>query len=294
MAQDPLPAPLRRDFRFTERLRVRWAEVDLQKIVFNAHYLMYFDTAVAAYWRAMAMPYHETMSALAGDFYVRHAELDYEASARYDDGLEIGMRCARLGRTSMRLQGAVFRGEQRLVHGELVYVFADPATQTAKPMPEPLRAWFEAFEAGAPMVQVQVGEWSVLGADASRLRREVFTDEQGIDAALDDDGADASAVHAVARNRLGLALATGRMVAWAPGEVKIGRMAVMASMRGSSVGRQVLDALVGAARARGERSVMLHAQASAVGFYLRSGFVKRGEPFEEAGIEHQEMALALN
>jgi predicted GNAT family N-acyltransferase len=128
---------------------------------------------------------------------------------------------------------------------------------------------------------------------AARLRHEVFTLEQGIDAALDNDGADAGALHAVARNRLGLALATGRMVVLTPGRVKIGRMAVMASMRGSSVGRQVLDALVAAARARGESEVMLHAQASAVAFYLRSGFVKHGAPFEEAGIEHQEMVLTL-
>jgi YbgC/YbaW family acyl-CoA thioester hydrolase len=294
MANEPLPAPVRRDFRFTERLRVRWAEVDLQKIVFNGHYLMYFDTAVAGYWRAMAMPYHATMAAFAGDFYMRHAALDYEASARYDDGLEVGIRCAGIGRSSMRLQGAVFRGEQRLVHGELVYVFADPAMQTSKPIPPPLRAWFDAFEARAPMVEVQVGDWATLGADAARLRREVFTDEQGIDAALDHDGADVAAVHAVARNRLGLALATGRMVVSAPGQLKLGRMAVMASMRGSSIGRQVLDALVAAARARGEREVMLHAQASAVGFYRRAGFAAQGQPFQEAGIEHQEMVLALN
>ena len=46
----------RDDFRFFHRLRVRWAEVDMQKIVFNAHYLMYFDTAVSDYWRALALP----------------------------------------------------------------------------------------------------------------------------------------------------------------------------------------------------------------------------------------------
>jgi hypothetical protein len=46
----------RQDFRFFHRLRVRWAEVDMQKIVFNAHYLMYFDTAIADYWRAMGCP----------------------------------------------------------------------------------------------------------------------------------------------------------------------------------------------------------------------------------------------
>jgi YbgC/YbaW family acyl-CoA thioester hydrolase len=283
----------RSDFRFVDRQRVRWAEVDMQRIVFNAHYLMYFDTAVAGYWRAMAMPYHETMEALQGDFYARKATLEYEASARYDEQIETGIRCAHLGNTSMRLQAAVFRGEQLLVQGELVYVFADPATQTSKPIPPPLREWLTAFEAGEPMVQVQVDTWAALGAQAAPIRHAVFTVEQGIDAALDDDGQDAGAIHALAFNRLGLALGTGRVVTYAPGVAKIGRMAVIASMRGTAIGRQLLDALIQAARARGDREAMLHAQASAVGFYRRSGWAPRGPVFEEAGIPHQEMVLAL-
>ena len=56
----------RSDYRFFHRLRVRWAEVDMQKIVFNAHYLMYFDTAISDYWRALALPYQEAMDALGG------------------------------------------------------------------------------------------------------------------------------------------------------------------------------------------------------------------------------------
>jgi predicted GNAT family N-acyltransferase len=82
-------------------------------------------------------------------------------------------------------------------------------------------------------------------------------------------------------------------VSYAPGVAKIGRMAVIASMRGTSIGRQLLDALVQAARARGDREAMLHAQASAVGFYRRGGWSPRGPAFEEAGIPHQEMVLAL-
>ena len=64
----------RSEFRFFHRLRVRWAEVDMQKIVFNAHYLMYFDTAIADYWRAMALPYEEAMLALGHevDLLLRH------------------------------------------------------------------------------------------------------------------------------------------------------------------------------------------------------------------------------
>ena len=45
------------DFSCIERLRVRWSEVDMQKIVFNAHYLTYIDMAMAAYWRRLALPY---------------------------------------------------------------------------------------------------------------------------------------------------------------------------------------------------------------------------------------------
>jgi YbgC/YbaW family acyl-CoA thioester hydrolase len=72
----------RDDFRFFHRLRVRWAEVDMQKIVFNAHYLMYFDTAISDYWRALALPYEESMHSLDGDLYVVKATVEYHASAR--------------------------------------------------------------------------------------------------------------------------------------------------------------------------------------------------------------------
>lgn len=286
-------APQRKDFRFVERHRVRWVEVDMQAIVFNGHYLMYFDTAVAGYWRALALPYHDTMQSLGGDLFVRKATVEYEASARYDEPLETGIRCARIGTSSMLLQAAVFRGLQRLVHGELVYVFADPVTQTSKSVPAALREVLQGFEAGEAMVDVRVGDWATLGAAAAPSRHAVFTQEQGIDAALDDDGADASAVHAVARNRFDMPLGTGRLVTTAPGVSKIGRMAVIASLRGSSVGRQLLDALVQTARVRSDREVLLHAQASAVGFYRRQGWQPRGPAFEEAGIEHQEMTLPL-
>ena len=92
-------------------------------------------------------------------------------------------------------------------------------------------------------------------------------------------------------NRLGLPLATGRLLDGAPGAARIGRMAVIQPMRGSGVGRAVLDALVQAARAQGRREIRLHAQLSAAAFYRRAGFVEQGPQFDEAGITHVEMAL---
>lgn len=283
----------RSDFRYAERLRVRWVEVDLQQIVFNGHYLMYFDTAVAGWWRAMAMPYAETMQDLGGDFFVRKATVEYEGPARYDDQLEVGMRCARIGNTSMLLQAAVFRGGQRLVTGELVYVHADPKTHTPLPVPQPLRDLFLGYEAGQPPLELQLGTWDQVGAQARAIRTAVFVHEQKIPADLEWDAADASAVHALAVNRLGRAIATGRLLEHAPGVSRIGRMAVHATLRGSGAGAAVLQALVGAARDRGDREVILHAQEGAVGFYRRQGFEAVGPAFDEAGIPHQAMALRL-
>ena len=70
-------------------------------------------------------------------------------------------------------------------------------------------------------------------------------------------------------------------------------MAVHRGARGAGVGRLVLDALVQAAHARGDRTAVLHAQCSALDFYVRAGFAPHGAVFEEAGIAHMEMALAL-
>ena len=48
-----------------------------------------------------------------------------------------------------------------------------------------------------------------------------------------------------------------------------------------------------AARSRGDREVILHAQISAEPFYRRAGFHQRGPVFDEAGIAHVEMVRAL-
>mgnify|MGYP006167829703 CR=1 FL=1 len=133
----------RQNFRCVHRLRVRWAEVDMQKIVFNAHYLMYFDTAITDYWRALALPYEESMHQLDGDLYVVKATVEFHASARVDDQIEVAMKCSRIGTSSMTFTGAIFRGDEHLISGDIVYVFADPATQTSRPVPPALRALIE-------------------------------------------------------------------------------------------------------------------------------------------------------
>lgn len=283
----------RTDFRHLESLRVRWAEIDAQGIVFNGHYLTYLDTAISGYWRALAVPYHDTMKSLGGDLYVRRATLDYRGSARYDDRLDIGIRVREFGNSSMMVDAAVFHGDQMLVQAEMIYVFADPATQTPLRLPDSLRQVIHDFESGKPVVDVALGSWRDLGEAATGIRRQVFVEEQHIPADMEWDSADSACLHALARNHFGVPLATGRLLEHVPGVAKIGRMAVLRPMRGTQIGRQVLDALMAEAKRQGYREVLLHAQLSAESFYLRAGFQRRGEPFEEAGIGHVEMVRAL-
>lgn len=287
----------RQEFRFSHRLRVRWAEVDMQKIVFNAHYLMYFDTAITDYWRALALPYEQSMHHWGGDLYVKKASVEYFASARFEDQLDVMLKCTKIGNSSIIFTGALFRADELLVTTELIYVYANPTTQTSQPVPAAFRELLLGFEAGEAMTSVKTGSWVDLGKEAAALRVAVFVEEQGIPLDMEWDEADKTSLHAVAYNRLGVPLATGRLLSTeaAAGvkSSKIGRMAVTRVMRGSKLGRDVLHALMAAAKARGDDEIVLHAQRSAEKFYARLGFTPRGDAFDEVGIAHQEMVCKL-
>ena len=146
----------REDYKCAHRLRVRWAEVDMQGIVFNGHYLTYIDTAVAEYWREIGLPYpHGYVERYGNDMYLRKAAVDYLGSARYDDALDVLCRAAKLGRTSMTFAFEIHRAgtgpsEKPLITAELVYVNADPKTMTPAPLPEALRELIGRYERTAP------------------------------------------------------------------------------------------------------------------------------------------------
>jgi len=143
----------RADFVCAPRLRVRWAEVDMQKIVFNGHYLTYIDTAVAEYWRATGVPYpQDYVERYGNDLYLRKATVEYLGSARYDDVLEVCCRVAKLGRSSMTFHFEIYReGEAApLVSAELVYVNAEPSGMKAAPLPDDLRKRVLRYERVAP------------------------------------------------------------------------------------------------------------------------------------------------
>lgn len=139
------------------------------------------------------------------------------------------------------------------------------------------------------MIAIELCGWEKAREEASRIRFAVFVDEQGVPAEIEMDEHDANCVHALARGEDGRAVATGRLLP----DGHIGRMAVAKTHRGSGVGSRILQALIEAARSRGDREVVLSAQTHATGFYRRHGFVAEGEEYEEAGIAHLTMRRRL-
>ena len=141
----------REDFTFVHGLRVRWAEVDRQDVVFNGHYFLYFDVAVAEYWRAIGFRYpQDIVEKFGSDIFAVKASAEYHGSATYEDLLEVGCRVARIGRSSMQLVFGIWRGEEHITSGELVYVNADLKTKRSAPWPDALRAAILGYERVPP------------------------------------------------------------------------------------------------------------------------------------------------
>ncbi|RBY95639.1 GNAT family N-acetyltransferase [Blastococcus sp. TF02-8] len=131
-------------------------------------------------------------------------------------------------------------------------------------------------------------EWLEVAA----LRTRVFVEEQGVPAEIEQDDADATAVHVLSRDSSGQVVATGRLLLDGP-VARIGRMAADAGVRGRGHGAAVLAELHRQAAAHGAREVELHAQLPARRFYEREGYAAVGEVYEEAGIAHVTMRRAL-
>jgi acyl-CoA thioester hydrolase len=138
--------PSRPRFAFFHPLRVRWSELDPQGIVFNPNYFVYFDIGVTEYLRTIGFVYPADFSAAGSDMFAVHANANFCASAHYDEGVDIGVRAARLGRTSFAFELAIFRADELLVHGSLVYVNASLESRKPQLLPEPFVRKVAAFE----------------------------------------------------------------------------------------------------------------------------------------------------
>ena len=128
-------------YRFSHPLRVRWAEVDGQRIVYNANYLMYLDIAFGEYLRR-ELGLGESFPATV----MAKTTLQYKSSLAYDEAFRVCVRTVAMGRTSFTVEFAVVKADGTIaLEAETVYVHVNDAGRPDA-LPETWREAFAAYE----------------------------------------------------------------------------------------------------------------------------------------------------
>ncbi len=120
-------------FAFSTKLRVRYAEIDGQKIVFNSRYLEYADAAVTEFWEWTGI---DALEAWHGtEFHVRRAEVDYLKPFVFGDTIEVFVRLDKLGRTSAQQRFELCHAETGELHAVILLVIVNVELPSGQPAP---------------------------------------------------------------------------------------------------------------------------------------------------------------
>ncbi len=122
------------------RLRVRYSEIDAQGVVFNAHYLTYFDTAINEAFREHDIDWLAEMNASGCDVQLVKSLVEHKAPLHFDEEFDACARVGRLGTSSITWHLGIFgmAGDLR-ASGQIVWVYTDLAEKQSRPLPEWLR-----------------------------------------------------------------------------------------------------------------------------------------------------------
>jgi acyl-CoA thioester hydrolase len=136
----------RSEFPFAFPFRVRYSEIDGQSIVFNAHYLTYFDTAITEFMRWLGYDYIGEVKETGQDFHTVKTLVEYKAPIYFDEEIEVAVKAARIGTSSLTFALAIFGrdGNDLRATGEVVWVFTDQKTRRTVPVPDKLRTLIAA------------------------------------------------------------------------------------------------------------------------------------------------------
>jgi len=135
------------DFRFHHDIRVRFADTDLQGIVFNANYLTFYDVAWTEYFREIGLTWKE-MTDSGVDTVLARTEMVFKSPAKFDEILEVHTRISRIGNTSLTFEFEIYpQNEDRLIgSASSLYVCVDPKTLKSMRVPGDLRRRIAGFE----------------------------------------------------------------------------------------------------------------------------------------------------
>jgi acyl-CoA thioester hydrolase len=130
-------------FKYSALTRVWFSDTDAQGIVYYGRYLPYFDHARVEYHRHLG-----PATVDGAQLVMRASQVEYHAPALFDDLIEVFVRVARIGRTSMTYECAAYRvpDDAIMVTASQTAVLVDSAARRPRPIPDELRAVVRSFE----------------------------------------------------------------------------------------------------------------------------------------------------
>ena len=135
-----LPTDRRADFRHLSAIQTRWHDNDLYGHVNNVIYYAWFDTVINRFLVEQGGLDLER-DPVIGVCVESHCR--YLASVAFPQSVDAGLRVGELGRSSVRYELGIFRGEQLCALGWFVHVFVERGTQHPTAIPASIRAALE-------------------------------------------------------------------------------------------------------------------------------------------------------
>jgi len=138
------PTDRKPPFKYAAYTRVGFSDTDAQGIVYYGRYLPYFDLARVEYHRHLGLMRVED----GREFVMRASSVEYLAPARFDDLIEVFVRPARVGRTSVTFENAAYRVEDDvlMVTAEQTLVLVDLEERRACAIPASFVESLRRFE----------------------------------------------------------------------------------------------------------------------------------------------------
>ncbi len=137
-----LPPPVRAEYRWFHTITTRWMDNDAFGHVNNVVYYSWIDTAVNRF-----LLDHNLLDVVASPVIGIVAETGcrYISQIAYPDDVTVGIRVAKLGRSSVRYAVGIFRAdaETASADGHFVHVYVDRASMRPVAVPDFIRVELE-------------------------------------------------------------------------------------------------------------------------------------------------------
>lgn len=138
---------MEQNYKFSHELRVRYSEIDGQKIVFNAHYSTYLDIGITEYFRNLLGPEWITdPHSFEFDPVLVKSTLQFRRPARLDDLLKVYVKAVKIGNSSITFECLIKREDEILLEAELINVNYDVQTRKSLPFSEKVKQKISQFE----------------------------------------------------------------------------------------------------------------------------------------------------